>query len=82
MSKLPKLMILSPRFPYPLEKGDKLRLYNQINILHKEFQLHLIALSEVEIDKNSYEKIDLLCESIHVLKQSSLYIYNYQNDSF
>lgn len=41
--------MLTSRFPYPLERGDKLRIYHQIKQLSKHFEVVLIALA----DKNT-----------------------------
>ncbi len=41
--------MLTSRFPYPLERGDKLRIYHQIKQLSKHFEVVLIALT----DKNT-----------------------------
>ena len=60
-------MILS-RFPYPLEKGDKLRAYYQLVDLAKVFDIHLICTTEKEIQKNEYEKVLKLCKTVHVFK--------------
>ena len=38
-----KILVLTSRFPYPLEKGDKLRIYNQIKQLEKKHEVTLIA---------------------------------------
>jgi polysaccharide biosynthesis protein PslH len=46
---LKKIAVLTSRFPYPLERGDKLRIYHQIKQLSKHFEVVLIALT----DKNT-----------------------------
>ncbi len=47
-----KLVVLTSRIPYPLEKGDKLRIFHQIKHLSKTHEICLICLNE------SAEKID------------------------
>jgi hypothetical protein len=42
-----KIFVLLPRIPYPLEKGDKLRAFNQIRSLSQYNEIHLCALHEV-----------------------------------
>lgn len=61
------LVILASRFPYPLEKGDKLRLYHQIKELSKSHQITLIALSEVRVSTAYLEHLQAFCNKIHVL---------------
>ncbi|MEM7103769.1 MAG: glycosyltransferase [Bacteroidota bacterium] len=63
-----KLAVVTSRFPYPLEKGDKLRVYHQIRLLSQQHEIILIALSEKavqEIDKTELKKY---CEKIYVLR--------------
>jgi glycosyltransferase involved in cell wall biosynthesis len=64
-------MIVS-RFPYPLEKGDKLRAYYQIRELSRYFSIQLIALSEIPVSKEQIQKLEFFCEEVHVLKNSRL----------
>jgi hypothetical protein len=47
-----RLVVLTSRIPYPLEKGDKLRIFHQIKQLSKTHEICLICLNE------SAEKID------------------------
>ena len=42
-----KLLIVSTRYPYPLEKGDKLRLFYQIKYIHQKYILFNILFVEV-----------------------------------
>ncbi|MEY3850959.1 MAG: hypothetical protein RJA38_1400, partial [Bacteroidota bacterium] len=59
-----KLVVLTSRVPYPLEKGDKLRIFHQIKHLSHSHEICLICLND------STEEIDT-----SVLKQfvSELY---------
>lgn len=41
-----KILVLSSRIPYPLEKGDKLRLYHQLRHLSVRHQIILCCLSD------------------------------------
>ncbi len=61
-----KLLILSSRFPYPLEKGDKLRLYHQIVSLSESFDIYLFSLSEVNVADQDLKKIKPFCKEIKV----------------
>jgi sugar transferase (PEP-CTERM/EpsH1 system associated) len=70
-----KLFVILSRFPYPLEKGDKLRAYNQIKCLAKNHEIHLAATSDVEVSKSDYEALEPYCKSIHIFRLSSLTIY-------
>jgi len=63
-----KLVIIASRFPYPLEKGDKLRLFYQIKSLSKEFEIYLCSLTDIPIEKASYKALEKYCKEIHVFK--------------
>jgi sugar transferase (PEP-CTERM/EpsH1 system associated) len=70
-----KVLIIAPRFPYPIEKGDKLRLYHQIRILSRSHSIHLIALSDVEVEQKHIEHLQQYVESIQVFRQFKIAIY-------
>lgn len=62
-----KILVLLPRIPWPLEKGDKLRAYNQIKQLAQNNELILCAINT---DKNIDEEdarnaLKHYCNSIH-----------------
>ncbi len=40
-----KILVVTSRIPYPLEKGDKLRIFNQIKFLQKKHEVILCAVS-------------------------------------
>lgn len=70
MSSQPKskLVIVTSRFPYPLEKGDKLRIYHQIRYLSQHFTIHLISLSDQKVEKSALEQLESLCESVRIYR--------------
>lgn len=63
-----KVLILLSRFPYPLEKGDKLRAYHQIKSLSQEFDLILFTMYENQIEAEWYKEIEKYCSEIHLSK--------------
>jgi polysaccharide biosynthesis protein PslH len=69
-----KLLVVLPRFPYPLEKGDKLRAYNHIRFLSKKFEIVLFALNDCEVSEEHIEKLQPFCISIHIFKISRISI--------
>ena len=46
-----KLLFLTSRFPYPTNKGDKLRAYYQIKEISKQNEIHLVSLTDVQLKK-------------------------------
>lgn len=61
-----RILVLLPRFPYPLDKGDKLRAYHQIVELAKRHEVHLFALSHHKVTSSQIEAMQPYCKSIHV----------------
>ncbi len=61
-----KLVIITSRFPFPLEKGDKLRAYYQLRDLSKTWEIHLIALSDVEVSDSDKAEVAPFCSSMHI----------------
>ena len=62
-----KLLIITSRFPYPINKGDKLRAYYQIKELSKQFEIHLISISDQKIYNEDYRELEFYCKTIKVL---------------
>ena len=61
-----KLLVVLSRFPYPLEKGDKLRAYHQIRVLSRQHDIYLFALSDTEVPAASMEALRPFCKEIRV----------------
>lgn len=67
-----KLLIILPRFPYPTEKGDKLRAFNQIKVLSGYFEIILFALSHDRIREDYIDKLKPYCKTVDIFKLSFL----------
>ena len=67
-----KLVFVTSRFPYPLEKGDKLRAYHQIQELSKYYEVHLIALHENKLNKESTDELEKYCKTVNAYQLPSL----------
>ena len=70
-----KLFVLLSRFPYPLEKGDKLRAYHQIRELSKNHEIHLCCLTDRPILPEWKAEIGQHCASLHIYKLKKPLIY-------
>ena len=73
-NRKPTLVVVLPRFPYPLEKGDKLRAYYQIIGLSDVYNVVLFAINDSEVSQSSLEKLSNYCIRIEVFKRSRLTI--------
>lgn len=70
-----KLFVILSRVPYPLEKGDKLRAFNQIKQLSKKNQIVLFALNDTELDEHALEELKKYCVAISIMKFSKFTIF-------
>ncbi|MCB9223080.1 MAG: glycosyltransferase [Crocinitomicaceae bacterium] len=71
-----KLFVILSRFPYPLEKGDKLRAYHQLKELHASgYEIHLCCLTDHDISEIGQKEIQKYCKELHVFKLNKLLIY-------
>lgn len=59
-------MVVLSRFPFPLEKGDKLRAYHQLKELHKFYNIFLVCVSDRNIPKEEMDHIEQYCSSVHI----------------
>lgn len=64
-----RIFVLLSRIPYPLEKGDKLRAFNQVKQLSKHHEIILCALNtNLKIDKQkAFQALQPLCISINFI---------------
>lgn len=70
MELKPKLIFITSRFPFPLEKGDKLRAYYLIKGLSKHFNIYLISLTDEPIKSLWRDELIKFTQEIHVLPLS------------
>lgn len=62
--------MLVSRFPYPLEKGDKLRAFHQLKELSKYFDVTLFAVSNQEVPEAHFSIVKNYCVEIIVHRQT------------
>ena len=75
MSNKPSLVVILSRFPYPLEKGDKLRAYHQLKDLSLHFSITLICCVEEQPERAALDRVEPLCQSIHLLKLTKVGLF-------
>ena len=68
-----KILVVLPRFPYPLEKGDKLRAYNQLRRLARSNKVYLFCTSHCELGKDDLEAVEVFCTDVKIVKASKLH---------
>ena len=70
-----KILVLLSRVPYPLDKGDKLRAFNQIKELSKKNQIILFALNDTQLDEKAIDEFKKYCVAISIIKFSKVTIF-------
>jgi len=63
-----KIFVLLSRFPYPLDKGDKLRAYYQIKELSAFHEIHLCCLDDSNIHSEHLKHLEAYCKSVNVIQ--------------
>ncbi len=56
-----RLLVLLSRFPYPLDKGDKLRAFHQLRELAKDHEICLFALTDEAVSAAAEAAVRPLC---------------------
>jgi polysaccharide biosynthesis protein PslH len=76
-----KLLFLTSRFPFPLEKGDKLRAYYLIRTLSKKYDIYLFAINENEITTAQHDALSPYCKEIKIsiINKTDSYISTIQS---
>lgn len=72
-----KILVALSRFPYPIDKGDKLRAYYQIRDLSKNHELYVVCLNDKKVSSENYEAVSKFCKKLVVVK--NLQIFNFLN---
>ena len=70
-----KIGVLLSRFPYPLEKGDKLRAFHHIKELSKKHEIILCALTDKPIKQSAINILSEYCASIEIIELPRWKIY-------
>ena len=62
-----KIFVLASRVPYPLEKGDKLRIFHQVRELSKNNQVHLCCLNTEKIHPSARAELNKICSELSIV---------------
>jgi sugar transferase (PEP-CTERM/EpsH1 system associated) len=62
-----RILFLTPRFCYPLLKGDTSRVYHQVRELSREHEITLLTIAERQVKPDEYEQVAGFCKRIVVV---------------
>lgn len=65
MSEKQKLLFITSRVPWPLEKGDKLRAYYQLRELSKYFDITLVSIHDRPLHPEAEQQLSKYCSEMH-----------------
>jgi len=67
-----KIFVLLSRVPYPLDKGDKLRAFNQLKSLSQKHQIFLCALNDKPLHPKAVEVLRTFCKQVEIIELSKI----------
>jgi len=70
-----KILYVMYRFPYPLDKGDKLRAFNQIKFLSRRHEIYLCTILDEPLSNYSIEAVSPYCKKCFTFKISKPRFY-------
>lgn len=65
-----KIAVILSRFPYPLDKGDKLRAYHQLKYLSAYYDITLFCLHTAPVSPQDHKMLEPFCREILLYKIS------------
>ena len=68
----PRLAVVTPRFPLPLNKGDRLRIFHQLEVLHEHFDIDLHCLTFQRISAEMQSELSGRCHRLSIYRLSPL----------
>ena len=60
----PRLAVVTPRFPFPLNKGDRLRIHHQLKVLQAHFDIDLHCLTFRRIPEAELDAVRDRCQTL------------------
>ena len=65
-----KILCLTPRLPYPPDRGDRLRAFNILQRLGREHELHLLSFIASNEEQQDAAALEPFCQSVQVVPLS------------
>lgn len=65
-----RILFLTPRLPYPPNRGDRLRAFHFIEHLSQEHELTLVSFIADESEREYLASLEAYCQDVHVIQMS------------
>lgn len=62
-----KITVVAPRFPYPLDRGDRLTIYHLLKYFAQRHQVSLVCFTKPEQDPSWIQQIRPFCERVELI---------------
>jgi sugar transferase (PEP-CTERM/EpsH1 system associated) len=59
-----RILFLTPRFPWPLLRGDQLRAYHQLRLLAPRHRLTLVCFRDAPVPPEGFAAVSAFCERV------------------
>lgn len=66
----PRLLMLTHRFPFPPDRGDRIRSYNTLRFLTEEFSVTLASVANEPVQSNHLQHVQSMCEDVLIGRRS------------
>ncbi len=61
----PRLLFLTHRFPYPPNRGDRIRSYNMLRVLAESFDVTLVCPHDEPVSDEQLRHVRQFCDAVH-----------------
>lgn len=65
LRRTPRLLFLTHRFPYPPNRGDRIRSYNMLRVLAETFEVTLACPHDETVSADQLQHVQQFCTAIH-----------------
>lgn len=70
-----KVLVTLSRFPWPTDKGDKLRAWHQIQGLASKHEVYVFCLSDEPVSGSAFERLSLICKEVCLVRLGKMGIF-------
>jgi len=63
-----KILIVTPRVPYPPYRGDKIHMFNVLKRLAAKHEIHLVCFAQTPADEENLKHLQPYCRSVEGVK--------------
>ncbi len=69
------IVVVAPRFPFPLDRGDRLTVYNLLKFFSQRHKVSLVCFLEADQDPGWVEKLEPFCERVVTVPLNKARVY-------